>query len=221
MNGAPILFLLSVLLGASCASSGSRTQGPGYDLAVHQGEVSLSLNRALSMPEFLALAQQVTGNIYTYRAQDLAELAPVTLAGEIRCERAEFSDFVQTMLYVHGLRLQPTTAGDRVVQEVLPIQSGEADPLLPDDEVSFSSDRPLPVAEFLEIAERLTKNFYTYRATDLAGVGPIALQGKIRCARSDFGQFVQTMLYTKGLCLAASPSTEGTYRVVPIDARRG
>jgi hypothetical protein len=110
MPDARNLLLLSGFLAAACASSATPRSDSGYDLQYHGSEVSLSAPRGLSMPEFLELAQQVTEDVYTYRLDEIAGHGPVTLLGRVRCERAEFSGFVQTMLYVHGLCLVRSAA---------------------------------------------------------------------------------------------------------------
>ena len=92
----------------------------GYDLRLEDGKISLSLRRDLPLPEFLQLCQQVTQEIYTYRADELAERGPIHFLGKIACDEAHFGEFVQTMLYVHGLRIEPTqTEG---VKQVVPME---------------------------------------------------------------------------------------------------
>jgi hypothetical protein len=120
-NNQLVSLLLFVSL-ASCASSppsSDTATSPGYDLRIDGDAVSLAFTRGLTVPEFLQLAQQVTNARYVYRPDQVAGVGPVTLQGEIRCQRAEFPQFVGTMLHVHGLRAEPRGSGDTQYVEIV------------------------------------------------------------------------------------------------------
>ena len=117
-----VSLLVSMTL-SGCASStpiASDSAALGYDLSVDGSEVSLAFHRALTMPEFLQLAQEVTSARYVYRGDGLAAVGPVTLMGRIRCQRNEFPSFVGTMLHIHGLHAKVQGAGDGQYIEVAP-----------------------------------------------------------------------------------------------------
>ena len=125
MPTARLLILATSLLAAACATGPEATTGApvadrAYDLQLENDNITLTLRREMPLPEFLQLCQQVTQETYSYRADDLSDRGPVKLLGKIDCERAHFPGFVQTMLYVHGLRVEPTQAPG--VLQVVPIE---------------------------------------------------------------------------------------------------
>ena len=121
-----VSILLSVAL-AACASSQPSTATAalqGYDLRIEGDAVSLAFSRGLTVPEFLQLAQQVTNARYVYQSDQVAGVGPVTLIGEIRCQRAGFSEIVDRMLYIHGLRAEPRGIGDTKYVEIVASTKG-------------------------------------------------------------------------------------------------
>ena len=75
----------------------------------------------------------------------------------------------------------------------------------------------LPVAEFVQLAQRVTNQVYTYDRRDLEAKAPISLIGEVRCPRTDFDDFVATMLHTRGLATVAREA-EGGVSVIEIRA---
>ena len=67
------------------------------------------------------------------------------------------------------------------------------------DTVSVSCESPVPLSEFLKMAQLITQGRYTFHRDDADA--EISWVGKLTCDRKDFGEFVQTMLYVKGLAL--------------------
>ena len=118
--------LLTLATLSGCASKAAPPSGAaaqGYDLRIDGDDVSLTFGRALTIPEFLGLAQQVTSARYVYEGQ-VATAGPVTLVGRIHCARSAFPDFVRTMLYVHGLQADAGETKDGPCVEVRPITKG-------------------------------------------------------------------------------------------------
>jgi hypothetical protein len=116
---ASLLLFVSLAACASSPPSSATATSPGYDLRIDGDAVSLAFTRGLTVSEFLQLAQQVTNARYVYRPDQVAGVGPVTLQGEIRCQRAEFPQFVGTMLHVHGLRAEPRGSGDTQYVEIV------------------------------------------------------------------------------------------------------
>jgi hypothetical protein len=119
--------LLASMTLSGCVSPAptvSDGQARGYDLRVDGDELSLAFVRALTMPEFLRLAQEVTSARYVYNGDQIATTGPVTLAGRIQCKRSEFPAFVGTMLHIHGLQAQVRGTGDLQYVEILPVANG-------------------------------------------------------------------------------------------------
>ena len=123
-----LFFLLSLLMAfSSCASprpAESSTAAEGYNLRIDGNNVSLAFTRDLTVPEFLQLAQQVTSARYVYNRDQVANAGPVTLVGNIHCQRSEFPSFVGTMLHKHGLRADVRGSGDMQYVEIQPIGRG-------------------------------------------------------------------------------------------------
>ena len=92
--------LLAGLLLHGCAATPG--DGASYRLEVAGEDVTLQFQN-LPIHEIVHIAQDVTRRIYVYDAREIGEAGPFTIAGELHCKRAEFDDFLATMLHVHGL----------------------------------------------------------------------------------------------------------------------
>lgn len=68
-----------------------------------------------------------------------------------------------------------------------------------DDAVSVSCESPMPVSEFLKMAQLVTGGRYTFHK-DHADA-EVSWIGNLTCDRADFNECVNTMLHTKGLAL--------------------
>ncbi|MFT4515027.1 MAG: hypothetical protein ACI89X_000092 [Planctomycetota bacterium] len=68
-----------------------------------------------------------------------------------------------------------------------------------DDAVSVSCKSPIPVSEFLKMAQLVTHGRYTFHRDDADT--EVSWVGNLTCDRTEFNEFVKTMLYTKGLAL--------------------
>jgi len=230
----------SLLLAASMTSAAGllhaqvTTARPAYDLRLRDDRVSLSLGRVLPVREFLALAHVVTGARYVI-GDDAAAAGPVALVGRIDCARSEFGGFVDTMLYLHGLRAVRQGTGDAACVRISRLPRSEAgdarakptttgarllgyDLTLDDNHVALSFERPIALRRFLEIARAVTGAPYVI-GEEVAADLSVSLVGRIDCKRSEFGGFVQTMLYMHGLYVEQPGSGDSTLRVRPIRAR--
>jgi hypothetical protein len=67
------------------------------------------------------------------------------------------------------------------------------------NDVSLRFTRDLTVPEFLQLAQEVTSARYVYNRDQVASSGPVTLVGLIRCQRSEFPAFVNTMLHVRGL----------------------
>jgi hypothetical protein len=120
-----LLWLVTLL--SSCASppsSGGGLAAHGYALRMDGNDVSVTFTRDLTIPEFLQLAQEVTSARYVYKRDQVASSGPVTLVGQIHCQRSEFPAFLDTMLHMHGLRAEVRGSGDQQYVEIEPIAKG-------------------------------------------------------------------------------------------------
>lgn len=127
LHSSQIASLLLFAALASCASStpsSSTSTSPGYDLRLAGEAVSLTISRGLTVPEFLQLAQKVTSARYVYQSAQVAGVGPVTFVGEFRGQRAEFAEFVGTMLHIHGLRAETKGSGDMQYVEIVALPRG-------------------------------------------------------------------------------------------------
>jgi len=70
-----------------------------------------------------------------------------------------------------------------------------------DDTVSVRCHSPMPIAEFLQMAQTVTNGMYTFREDEMDG--DLSWVGTINCQREEFDGFVQAMLKTKGLAVHA------------------
>lgn len=87
------------------------------------------------------------------------------------------------------------------------------------DELTFSCEQPMQVGDFLEWAQQVTGNVYTYDRR-VADDVEISWVGTMKCKKGEVGDFVQTMLYVKGL--AVQQRSQGgiqVLEVVPIEPR--
>ena len=126
--------LLALAAFCGCAAkpaSPSDAETFGYDLRIDGDDVSLAFGRALTIPEFLQLAQQVTSERYVYDGRQLASAGPVTLVGRIHCTRSAFPDFVSTMLHVHGVQANAHENGDGRWVEIQMLTGKWTSPELP------------------------------------------------------------------------------------------
>lgn len=69
------------------------------------------------------------------------------------------------------------------------------------DTVSVSCESPVPLSEFLKMAQLVTHGMYTFHRDDADT--EISWVGNLTCDRKEFNEFVKTMLSTLGLALAA------------------
>jgi hypothetical protein len=81
------------------------------------------------------------------------------------------------------------------------------------DDVSLGFTN-LPLDRFLELAERITEDAYVCDRSLVATTEPFSVTGQLRCQRDEFGEFVQTMLYSRGLVL--EPEGEGAERRLSV-----
>jgi|JI10StandDraft_1071094.scaffolds.fasta_scaffold749380_1 hypothetical protein len=85
------------------------------------------------------------------------------------------------------------------------------------NDVSLAFTRDLTVPEFLRLAQEVTSARYVYNSDQVANSGPVTLVGMIRCRRSEFPEFVGTMLYMRGLRAETRASGDQQYvEVAPI-----
>lgn len=85
------------------------------------------------------------------------------------------------------------------------------------NDVSLAFTRDLTVPEFLQLAQEVTSARYVYNRDQVANSGPVTLVGMIRCRRSEFPEFVGTMLYMRGLRAETRGSGDQQYvEVAPI-----
>ena len=118
----PLSFLAcAALVGCASAPPTATPTALGYDLAIADDRVSLSFGRDLTVPEFLQLAQNVTGGVYVCHKDHAAAAGTVSLLGRIDCKRSAFPEFVTTMLYVRGLRAEAKGGGGQQYVEITPI----------------------------------------------------------------------------------------------------
>lgn len=68
-----------------------------------------------------------------------------------------------------------------------------------DDRVTVSCESPMPVSEFLKLAQLVTGGRYTFHR-DHADT-EVSWLGTVTCDRKEFNEFVKMMLQTKGLAL--------------------
>jgi len=101
--------LAAVTLSAGCAT------GEG---APAPRELVLECERPMTVLEFLKYVQVRTGRIYLLRAEVDPD-ARIEWVGTLRCDEQQFEQFVQTMLYIKGLALQPRQDGELELLEVV------------------------------------------------------------------------------------------------------
>ena len=103
--------LIACLILTSCVSQRSEptVTTPGYDLRIAGDEVLLSFHRELTVPEFLEVAQHVTGAVYVFHQDDVESAGPVSMDGRMQCKRSEFPSFVTKVLHTRGLRAEAKT----------------------------------------------------------------------------------------------------------------
>lgn len=68
----------------------------------------------------------------------------------------------------------------------------------------------LPVADFVKVAQQVTNKAYTFDQRELADRQPISLVGEMRCARSEFDEFFETVLQVHGLGVIERQTDVGT-----------
>jgi hypothetical protein len=125
--------LLSVslaLVGATLTSCATTNGDPSatvntdaYSVAFQGSRVEVTCRRPMVLGDFLKMAQAVTGRIYIFKS-------PVPggvrweWVGTVNVERAEFDDFVATMLKVNGMTAEARRHGDVDFIEVIPFKRG-------------------------------------------------------------------------------------------------
>lgn len=135
-----MLAALCCLAALTCFASlpaqvpGAATQDPAkvtprmvVDEATDTIAFSMNESTGMDLAEFIKWAQEVTGKVFTYNDQDLAQGGQagqkVTFLGTLRIKRARFKEdfysFFQTMLYIKGFALVPRGEGDLEILEVL------------------------------------------------------------------------------------------------------
>ena len=105
--------LVALGLASGCATGDGVTPSP---------ELSLVCEQPMTVLEFVQFAQRQTGRVYVLRA-DVAPEARISWVGTLRCREDEFEQFVQTMLYIKGLTLQPRQHGDVELLEIVSLRA--------------------------------------------------------------------------------------------------
>ena len=119
-----LLYLCLVTACAMLASCAITTKhviaNDSYLLSIEGDTVSVSCESPMPLSEFLKMAQLVTQGRYTFHRDDGD--AEISWVGKLTCDRKEFSEFVQTMLFVKGLALESRQHGDSEILEVIAIK---------------------------------------------------------------------------------------------------
>lgn len=106
---------------ACCAITTKRViASDSYVLSIEGDTVSVSCESPVPLSEFLKMAQLITQGRYTFHRDDAD--AEISWVGKLTCDRKDFGEFVQTMLYVKGLALESRQHGDSEILEVIAIK---------------------------------------------------------------------------------------------------
>ena len=105
--------LVALGLASGCATDDGATPSP---------ELSLVCEQPMTVLEFVQFAQRRTGRVYVLRAE-VAPEARISWLGTLRCRADEFEQFVQSMLYMKGLALQPRQHGDVELLEIVSLRA--------------------------------------------------------------------------------------------------
>ena len=108
---------------ASCASTTPKVvANDSFVLSIEGDTVSVTCASPMPVGEFLKMAQLVTNHMYTFRKDEA--VGEVSWIGSLTCDRAEFGEFVETMLHTKGLAVQARQQGDIEFLEVRAIKRG-------------------------------------------------------------------------------------------------
>jgi len=231
--------LLSVFgLSNGCASpEPAAAGGEPMNMEVEGNQISLSVDESgLPVTDFVKLAQQLTGKMFTYSAEDLERGDPrIHFTGTMEVEKDKFYDVFQTLLYIKGFGCEVHNQGGMEVVEIVSLRDGGqtasrspaaagSEPMtmtVDGDQIALSvDDRGLPVTDFVKVAQQLTGKVFTYSAEDLERGDPrIRFIGTMKVEKDKFYDVFQTLLYIKGF--GCEVRDQGGTEVVEIVALRG
>jgi general secretion pathway protein D len=115
------------------ANQGQANQGQGaaprmvVDEASDTIAISMNETNGMDLAEFIIWAKEVTGKVFTYNDQELAQGGQagqkVNFLGTLRFKRSRFKEdffsFFQTMLYIKGFAIVPRGEGDLEILEIV------------------------------------------------------------------------------------------------------
>lgn len=97
-----------------------------FELKIEGDKLSLTIDDdGISMPEFVKLAQRLTGRVFTFQEDALAGAENVKLTGTVRMKKDEFLSFFQTQLYIRGFAAVTRGDGDSEVIEIVSTQGSD------------------------------------------------------------------------------------------------